>query len=200
MHRSGTSAMAGLLHNNGIIMGEEKNFIPSPSKQNPKGFYENYLFRTLNDKILLEYHYKAKSFSPLIPVITESRYETDMKYLVHNYNMKYKKWGWKDPRTSLTLKVWMKLIKKPYIIVMHRDKSSVVNSMIKRRNGKKEKLESLYDSYYNSISMFLPNKRVKHINFEDLCDNTKKISNSISSFLKHPIKDLKFIDKRLNHN
>jgi hypothetical protein len=50
MHRSGTSAVAGILHLNGIAMGSEKTFKPKPLPQNPKGFYENYDFRKINDK------------------------------------------------------------------------------------------------------------------------------------------------------
>ena len=44
MHRSGTSAVAGILHLHGISMGSEKTFKPKPLPQNPMGFYENFGF------------------------------------------------------------------------------------------------------------------------------------------------------------
>ena len=53
MHRSGTSVVAGILHFNKIIMGTYDTFWPRPLPQNPKGFYENYDFRKINDTILI---------------------------------------------------------------------------------------------------------------------------------------------------
>ena len=67
VHRSGTSAVAGILHLNGIAMGSEKTFKPKPMPQNPRGFYENYDFRKLNDRILKLAGYRVKSFDTLIP-------------------------------------------------------------------------------------------------------------------------------------
>ena len=52
MHRSGTSTISGVLHMNKIIMGTYQNFWPRPLSQNPKGFYENYDFRKINDQLL----------------------------------------------------------------------------------------------------------------------------------------------------
>ena len=67
MHRSGTSAIAGILHLNKIIMGSKDNFKPKPLPQNPKGFYENYDFRKINDQILKKVNYNVKSLNYNIP-------------------------------------------------------------------------------------------------------------------------------------
>ena len=69
MHRSGTSAMAGLLHNNNVIMGRDEDFVPKPMKENPKGFFENNRFRKLNDRVLRMCDYHIKDFSPELPEI-----------------------------------------------------------------------------------------------------------------------------------
>ena len=69
MHRSGTSTVAGILHLHNIIMGTYQNFWPRPLKQNPKGFYENYDFRKINDTILKLSDYSVKSYKPQIPNI-----------------------------------------------------------------------------------------------------------------------------------
>ena len=62
MHRSGTSTVAGILHLNKIVMGTYQNFWPRPLPQNPKGFYENYDFRKINDKLMQKAGYNVKSF------------------------------------------------------------------------------------------------------------------------------------------
>jgi hypothetical protein len=49
LHRSGSSAAAGVLHHMGIHMGES---LWAPFSSNPKGHYENLEFIALNDKIL----------------------------------------------------------------------------------------------------------------------------------------------------
>ena len=67
MHRSGTSTVAGVLHLNKIIMGTYQNFWPRPLTQNPKGFYENYDFRKINDELLNKEGYDVKTYEPQIP-------------------------------------------------------------------------------------------------------------------------------------
>jgi len=49
MHRSGTSALSGVLHILGLHLGKE--IIP-PHPSNPKGFFENDRIRWFNEKIL----------------------------------------------------------------------------------------------------------------------------------------------------
>ena len=67
MHRSGTSALAGMLHHSEILMGEFRNLIPKPSPENQKGFFGNIRFRTINDRILKDASYKVKPWSTAIP-------------------------------------------------------------------------------------------------------------------------------------
>ena len=49
MHRSGTSAFAGLLKESGIPMGKE---LMKPAFDNPRGFYENEKIVAFNERIL----------------------------------------------------------------------------------------------------------------------------------------------------
>ena len=72
MHRSGTSTFAGVLHLNKILMGNYKNFWPRPLAQNPKGFYENYDFRKINDQLLEEAGYTVKSYNSFIPELKKA--------------------------------------------------------------------------------------------------------------------------------
>jgi hypothetical protein len=49
MHRSGTSALAGMLHSGGIKLGDD--FI-QPLPENPKGFFEDLKIQNINKQIL----------------------------------------------------------------------------------------------------------------------------------------------------
>lgn len=141
MHRSGTSAVAGILHLNGIAMGSEKSIRPKPLPQNPKGFYENYDFRKINDSILKRAGYRVKSFSTEIPAVHASaRIVAKMGKLVEKQMSEYEDWGWKDPRTCLTLDNWLSIIRemdeleKTSVVFVTRRAAAVAQSL-KERNG-----------------------------------------------------------------
>jgi hypothetical protein len=150
MHRSGTSALAGVLHNNNIAMGEDKDFYPPPMRENPKGFFENIRFRRINDSMLAAADYKVKAWSPIIPTVSANiEQRTRMRDLINHYCGTYSDWGWKDPRTSLCMHQWlailaeMRLIKEVFIINCLRHPMDVANSM--RVRGNKEKYEGQFE-------------------------------------------------------
>ena len=87
MHRSGTSTVAGVLHMNNIAMGTYENFWPRPLSQNPKGFYENFHFRKINDQMLKFSGYDVKSYNPDIPMVEiNNKLLSKMKELVDHNN------------------------------------------------------------------------------------------------------------------
>ena len=107
MHRSGTSAIAGLLHTNGISMGDDEHFLPRPSPENPKGFFEDVRFREINDEVLAYHDYFVADwgvpsdeapYSYAAPDAILNR-ATDLVLKRHEEGPS---WGWKDPRTCLT--------------------------------------------------------------------------------------------------
>jgi hypothetical protein len=217
MHRSGTSAMAGLLHSNGIVMGRENDFRPRPMKENPKGFYENVHFRKINDIILRRNDYNVKSFSPSIPFIYPENHggaiQLRMEKLIRSYDYEFKNWGWKDPRTSLTAYAWfdilskMDLLKDLKVIYMKRDVHTIARSM--RARGNKERYsEQFIDcalKYYNKCTFYLEFldfnvfKKTQIISFEDdLLGDINGTCQRLSSFLKYDIKDTSFIDRDIS--
>ena len=50
MHRSGTSALAGVLHHLGVELG--KDLMPPGKDDNPKGFFENNKVYSINETLL----------------------------------------------------------------------------------------------------------------------------------------------------
>ena len=85
----------------------------TPLKPKPKGFYENYDFRKINDQLLKRSGYDVKSYSTNIPEINKSDKLSDkMKVLIEKSNLSYPDWGWKDPRTCLTAMHWANAIEE----------------------------------------------------------------------------------------
>lgn len=133
MHRSGTSMVAKLLQRAGLNLGEEADLMP-PAEENPEGFYEHLQFVKLNDEVLnvagagwdcppaagfnwddaaLD-SFRARARRLAIPL--EDRLP----------------WGWKDPRTSLTLPFWRSAFGPLRVVAVVRNPLEVVTSLHRR--------------------------------------------------------------------
>jgi hypothetical protein len=135
MHRSGTSMVAKLLQRAGLDLGEDADLMP-PAADNPEGFYEHLGFVRLNDEVLnvagagwdcpppadVDWgsgrfeHFRDQARTLALPLQTASA------------------WGWKDPRTSLTLPFWRSAFGPLRTVVVVRNPLEVVTSL-HRRNG-----------------------------------------------------------------
>ena len=212
MHRSGTSTVAGILHLHNIIMGTYQNFWPRPLKQNPKGFYENYDFRKVNDTILKHSDYNVKSYSPDIPsIILHDKIKLKMSKIIKNYSSTYIDWGWKDPRTCLTIFQWIEVIEslnlknQVRIIFVSRKAISVARSLKKRNNLSLEIGLSLWEAYSKKALQFCENSDLPifYCSFESLLETPNLICNPLFKFLDKKLnKNIidKFIDKNISKN
>ena len=196
MHRSGTSTVAGVLHLNKIIMGTYQNFWPRPLTQNPKGFYENYDFRKINDELLNKAGYDVKTYEPQIPYseLTDRMY-TKMKKLVCRCHDQYPDWGWKDPRTCLTVDQWASVIRDLNlqndlkIIFVTRKAISVARSLNKRNELPLKQGMDLWKTYTERALEFCQDSALPtfYCSFEGLLNDPVSICNSLFDFLDRPL-------------
>ena len=212
MHRSGTSTVAGILHLHNIIMGTYQNFWPRPLKQNPKGFYENYDFRKVNDAILKHSDYNVKSYNSEIPnIILHDKMKLKMSKIIKNYSSTYIDWGWKDPRTCLTIFQWIEVIEslnlknQVRIIFVSRKAISVARSLKKRNNLSLEMGLSLWEAYSKKALRFCEKSDIPifYCSFESLLESPNLICTPLFKFLNKKLnKDIinKFIDKSISKN
>ncbi|MBF89938.1 MAG: hypothetical protein CMG75_09880 [Candidatus Marinimicrobia bacterium] len=212
MHRSGTSAVAGILHLHGISMGSEKTFRPKALPQNPKGFYENYDFRRLSDKILNRSGYKVKSFNVIIPEkIVADKYNAKMRRLIERQELELNHWGWKDPRICLTLNCWLELLDsmgllyKTKIVYTYRRADSVSNSLIRRNSLTYKQAINLWCKY-NQIALKVINTwelETFCFSYESLLKNPIMVCEKLFQFLKEDLNISvidSFIDPSLNRS
>lgn len=134
MHRSGTSMVTRLLNLCGLYLGDEQNLL-SPTKDNPEGFWENAQFQNMNDQILASF---GGGWD--IPPVLQTGWETSphltaiadkAKLVIKEISQQNPVWGWKDPRNSLTLPFWKKLVLNPKIIVCIRNPFEVSHSLLR---------------------------------------------------------------------
>ena len=107
MHRSGTSAMAGLLARNGAALPDN---LMAPGADNPTGFWESADVAELNDKILAERDSRWDDvFSGVSPPLTELR-DPDLinqaRALIDSHFANAQLIVLKDPRVSVLGKFW----------------------------------------------------------------------------------------------
>ena len=149
MHRSSTSMLAKALHTSeGVHMG---------TRLVPDDHYENWDFVNVNAAMFKELGTDWMN-PPTYKQLEEiaPKYEDRMKKAI-NEAIKdakkngYRSWGFKDPRTCITLPFWLKFIKDPRIVAMKRSNEEVALSLNKRNDIPMEKGRELAKRYNDAI-------------------------------------------------
>jgi len=103
--------VASLLGRCGLYLGEEKDLLPA-SHDNQSGYWENRKFVAINDDVL-----KELGGDWTVPPVVYEGWEENEKFsclrvraeaLLEEFR-DHEPWGWKDPRSSLTLPFWRSL-------------------------------------------------------------------------------------------
>jgi hypothetical protein len=170
MHRSGTSMVAKLLQQAGLHLGDETDLMPA-ADENPEGFYEHLEFVRLNDEVL-----NAAGAGWDCPPAAGFDWDGDA---LDPFRARAQRlaaplaerppWGWKDPRTSLTLPFWQSAFGSLRVVAVVRNPLEVITSLHRRNafstalgltlwqiyaerilqdSSSEERLVTHYDSYF----------------------------------------------------
>ena len=75
-------------------------------------------------------------------------------------------WGWKDPRNTYTLPIWLDLFPEAKVIHIYRHPMDIVNSLMTRRARGLRRLSEKQSgwkkaiSWYHMVQKFIPSKKV----------------------------------------
>ena len=126
--------VARLLHEAGIYLGNPTDFMPA-DPHNTDGYWEHVKFGYLNDEILNELGAAWDSPPPATAdwqrVGALSRIRDKADALLEEFKA-CEPWGWKDPRTSLTLPFWLELCPDLKVIICIRNPLEVAVSLKRR--------------------------------------------------------------------
>jgi len=158
MHRSGTSMVTSLLKDCGLFLGAEQE-LGGKASDNTKGFWENLNFVRLNEDILAHFG-GSWDKPPTFPFGWEfdesvQPLELRAKELVQGFNH-HELWGWKDPRNSLTLPLWRKIIPSLRFVVCVRNPLEVEHSRFVRGDSMGASQFELWQHYYQQILATAP--------------------------------------------
>lgn len=169
MHRSGSSLLSSILIDLGVHMGEK---LLIRGKGNPYGHWEDLEFLNLNKRILREaggtWRYPP---SPERILSVRRRFNPIIKSLVAKKSVR-KKWGWKDPRTCLTIPLYYPYLVSPRYIRIIRERASVIRSLQRRHKAGRE-WGILYDDYSKRADVFLKEKPHLVVTYRALLDEPR---------------------------
>lgn len=173
MHRSGTSMLSGMLDRLGIDMGDDQ---PGRQLSNPLGHYEDGDLLSLNEVILSRAGGSWDNPPSAVQIKNQSAQVDDriQKIILDKIQANQDRhWGWKDPRTSLTIDLYLPYLRNPYIIWSHRDPDEICNSLWIRNKIPPQEAAELTEYYQQQIRDFVhqhPELPVLKISYQEMID------------------------------
>jgi septal ring factor EnvC (AmiA/AmiB activator) len=214
MHRSGTSAMSGVLHILGVDLGPK---LMQPAPDNPKGFWEHDEIVAIHDRLLAALNlswndldpfpdkwWKAKSVTPfrkeLVEILQRDFHESEL-------------WGLKDPRMCRLMPLWLDIFSEikcqPYFVHVVRNPIEVAESLRKRNGFSRRKSILLWMVHELEAEQWTREHPRVFISFRQLLENwpgtLEKISEGLGIKFPKKISDVvdkvsDFLDLELKHH
>ena len=152
MHRTASSLIAKGLKQAGVNMGEK---LLGPGRGNLSGHFEDLSFLYMNELILHQAGGKWNSPPPEKAIIKAGKFfKKEIKELIEKKN-KTGLWGWKDPRTILTIKCYMPYLHDPCFYVCLRKPEMIADSLKRRDETSIEFGVKLAAIYHKRLVDFL---------------------------------------------
>jgi hypothetical protein len=162
--RSGTSFVAGIMHNDmGIHMGKE---FPPANESNPDGFWEDMDFYNLNTALVIGQIPYTKFMNDAIAIVRERR-EMGIP------------WGFKESRMGVLLGNYLGLFDKPKIIWCKRKKDLVLASVSKCYEYDADRSYTLYYTRMVMLTRLLQDRDPLIIEFDESTKTKEEIISAI---------------------
>src|SRR5688500_12617514 len=151
MHRAGTSMVARVLEGCGLDLGGAVHFAP-PAPDNRDGYWEDLRFVAMNDRIL-ERLGGAWDHPPAAPRGWQAspELEAERRDAEELVSGRAEPWGWKDPRTSLTLPFWRGRLPAVKVVVCLRNPLEVADSLRARGYTSERFGLALWEAYHRAL-------------------------------------------------
>ena len=131
MHRSGTSLATSLLREAGLDVGQN---LMSGRFDNIQGHFEDLDFINFHEKVLESQGISTQGWTTQSNIYVPEKLVKQAKILINQKWDKYL-WGWKDPRTTLFLEFWKKLLPEAKFLLIYRSPWQVIDSLYRRGDG-----------------------------------------------------------------
>jgi len=213
MHRSGTSALTGVLNLLGVDIG--KKSIP-PAPDNPKGFFENAKVTNFDEFVLLT---SLKSSWDDLKALDEKNFEAlkrfkeEGKSIIEEEFSETTLFAIKDPRMCILFPFWAEILEelqiKVKVVFILRNPLEVALSLNKRNGFSIEKGLLLWAKYNLYGEYFSRNYKRVFVYYDELLENPERLVEKIqeahnitfpNSFSSVKDKINEFLSVDLRHN
>lgn len=212
MHRSGTSLIARVINLLGVDLGPSEQML-EPGMDNVKGFWEHVSFKEIDDELLAR-HGGDWSDPPELPTGWHEAPELDelrerARAMIAADFGGSKSWGWKDPRSCLTLPFWRALVPAPRFVIPMRRPLDVARSLEHRNGMPLAQGIRLWVRYVREILDQTADEPRTFVFYEDFLDGWRRDLPRLARFLGRPelgadpevVAEVGgFIDKDLRHH
>ncbi|MDH3376346.1 MAG: sulfotransferase [Gammaproteobacteria bacterium] len=158
MHRSGTSCLTGCLQEAGLELGEVNN----QAEFNKKGNKENQAIMRLNDAVLAHNNGSWQQ----VPISIEwSANDKRRRDLILASYPEDRLWGFKDPRTTITLDGWLEALPNARLVGSVRHPWEVANSLACRNGIQLKRGLDLWTDYNRQLLRIIKSRPVLLVRF-----------------------------------
>ena len=140
MHRSGTSCLAGTLQEAGLYLGD----VITEAPHNSKGNRENRRIMDLHEEVLA--YNGGRWDEPPERVVWSDEHRRRRDDIIGSYG-DARVWGFKDPRTLVTLDFWREAVPDLTFVGTFRHPLLVAESLTRRNGATAEKWLALWLTY-----------------------------------------------------
>jgi GT2 family glycosyltransferase len=187
MARTGTSATMRILNILGVEVGQEEHLLAPIEDVNEKGFFEHYEIMRLNSVLL-----RRLGGSWHEPPPMPAGWESDRRLgglraraaaIIRKDFGDKPLWGFKDPRTCLTLPFWRPLIGPAAFVICHRHPLEIAGSLERRDGLSTEQSVALWRRYTASAIAATADDPRMIVSYRALLDDPHAVSEDLATFL-----------------
>jgi len=191
--------VAGVLQRLGVFMGER---LQGADVSNPRGHYEDLEFQLLNKAILAHAGGSWRHPPSHEAIMGVTKFDRQMAALVARRDAEHELWGWKDPRTCLTLCKWAPLLSEPVYVVAWRDWDAIIASLGSRNGMNANEVKDLCLLYDERFMQAQGEAPVFVAGYERAVDSPGQFVASLADALGIPTtpEAIAFIDPSLDHS
>ena len=166
-HRSGTSAVTGLLKLFDVHLGAD---LLQPGADNPKGFFEHSKIVRLNDCFMDQLDIKWYQPVPtdyLKPIMEEDKfswlrvgYQDWLKHILKREVATHNIWAVKDPRLTRMMPLANPVLEECgelIYLVVRRNEQDIIKSLVKRHSCTESDAKIVVDNYQDHLNHFVNN-------------------------------------------
>jgi hypothetical protein len=194
MHRSGTSCLAGTLEEAGLHLGR----VITEAPHNAKGNRENRSIMDLQEEVLV--HSGGSWDKPPARLAWSSEHRARRDEIIRSYG-DAPVWGFKCPRTLLTLEFWREAIPRLSFVGTFRHPLLVAESLARRNGGEITDWLSLWSMYNQRLVALHEANPFPVVRFDTDPEAYRRSLESVIARLGfRPVSELTFFEPVLRHH